>query len=68
MNLKINDTVKVDSYEDAESDNPRTDMVGKIGTVMEIDDKDETVSVRFERDSRGVFEVVVFYDYELEKL
>jgi hypothetical protein len=63
MHLKINDTVKVDSYEDAESDNPRTDLVGKIGTVTKID-KDETVTVHFEDED----EDVVFYDYELEKL
>ena len=63
MHLKINDTVKVDSYEDEEADEPRTDLVGKIGTVTEID-KDEIVTVHFEDED----EDVVFYDYELEKL
>lgn len=61
--LKVNDTVKVDSYEDEEADEPRTDLVGKIGTVMEIED--EIVTVLFDDDKD---EVVVFYDYELEKL
>ena len=61
--LKLNDTVKVTSYEDEESDEPRTDLVGKIGTVMEIED--EIITVLFDDDKD---EVVVFYDYELEKI
>lgn len=60
--FKVNDTVKVTSYEDEESDNPRTDLVGKIGTVTSHDRG--IVIVHFENEN----EDVIFYDYELEKI
>lgn len=62
MFLKINDTVEVTSYMDEESDEPRTDLVGKTGTIKTIDRG--IIAVHFEDED----EDVVFYDYELEKL
>lgn len=62
MFLKINDTVEVTSYMDEESDEPRTDLVGKTGTIKTIDRG--IITVHFEDDD----EDVVFYEYELEKL
>lgn len=60
--LKVNDTVKVISYVDEESDYPRTDLVGKTGTVNAVYPGLETFSVNVDGED------IVFYDYEIEKI